>query len=331
MFLRNQFSGVGMFKLPLIKKQAVSLENASLIGYDKINQSKHTEGIVHFFLDDYRFESVYKSTDDKIEALKRFKAVLSPDFSMFTEMPLALQMYNCFRNRWTGAYLQEQGVTVIPTVRWGDLASFNFCFDGIERGSIVAVSTLGVRNEKSHFMLGYDEMRRRIKPSKIICYGKPFDEMKGDIIEVDYGETNYAKAYDCGYIKKCTGYIVPNTKGGGSASGSDSGNPSSDDNDSIPQKDLDDLPENVKNSYEKSDWKGNRSDQTSGTKAGKRYKNRNSKLPLKDNAGNSVEYHEYDINNRLLNSKRDAERFVRGSNGSVYYTNDHYLTFVRIR
>ena len=39
-------------------------------------------------------------------------------------------------------------------------------------------------------MLGYNEMLSRIKPSKISCYGKPFDEMKGDIIEVDYAETN---------------------------------------------------------------------------------------------------------------------------------------------
>ena len=35
-------------------------------------------------------------------------------------------------------------------------------------------------------MLGYNEMRRRIRPKKIICYGKPFEDMKGDIIEIDY-------------------------------------------------------------------------------------------------------------------------------------------------
>ncbi len=34
------------------------------------------------------------------------------DFSMYTEMPVALQLYNCFRNRWTGAYLQQNGITV---------------------------------------------------------------------------------------------------------------------------------------------------------------------------------------------------------------------------
>lgn len=130
---------------------------------------------------------------------------------MYTEMPVALQLYNCFRNRWTGAYLQQNGITVIPTVRWGNLESFTFCFDGIEKGCVVAVSTLGVKNEKSHFMLGYNEMRRRIKPEKIICYGKPFDDMKGDLIEVDYAETNNL---DKGlFIKKFYGYIMPIHRG----------------------------------------------------------------------------------------------------------------------
>ncbi len=222
-FLRDQFSGVGMFSIPLIKKQEVRLEDFALIGYDKVNQSNETNKTVHFFLDDYRFESIYKNPDDKIERLKKFNAVLSPDFSMYTEMPVALQLYNCFRNRWTGAYLQQNGITVIPTVRWGNLESFNFCFDGIEKGCVVAVSTLGVKNEKSHFMLGYNEMRRRIKPEKIICYGKPFDDMKGDIIEVDYAETNNLdKGF---YIKKFYGFITPVQKGGGSALGRNSANP----------------------------------------------------------------------------------------------------------
>lgn len=50
MFLRNQFKSVGMFKLPLVKKQEISLEDVSLIGYDKINQSNDYKSIVHSFL-----------------------------------------------------------------------------------------------------------------------------------------------------------------------------------------------------------------------------------------------------------------------------------------
>ena len=78
-------------------------------------------------------------------------------------------------------------------------------------------------------MLGYDEMLSRIKPSKIICHGKPFDEMKGDIIEVDYAQTNNLQKSNTDlYIKTFYGY-VDNTyvKGGGSASGQSSGNPES--------------------------------------------------------------------------------------------------------
>ena len=319
LFLRNQFKGVGMFKLPLVKKQEISLEDVSLVGYDKVNQSGDYGSIVHFFLDDYRFENIYNNPEKKIETLKQYKAVLTPDFSMYVEMPIALQLFSTFKNRWVGAYLQENGISVIPTVRWGDLTSFNFCFDGIEKGSTVAVSTLGVKKEKSHFMLGYNEMLSRIKPSKIICYGKPFDEMKGEIIEVDYAETNnLSKGY----------YVV---KGGGSASGQSSGNPNSDS--SIPKKNIEDLPKNVRDSYKKyeeSGWKGARKDQSPKTKGGGEFKNIPPKLPQKDSNGRKIDYREFDVNSKISGKPRDRERFIRGSDGRTYYSDDHYETFTEM-
>lgn len=216
MFLRNQFKGVGMFNLPLVKRQNISLDSVELLGYDKLSENE-TDKIVHFFLDDNKFQSIYNQTDEKVETLKKYKAVLTPDFSMYIEMPTALQLYSCFKNRWVGAYLQSRGVKVIPTVRWGNLESFNYCFDGIEKGSIVAISTVGLKNDKANFMLGYDEMRRRIKPEAVICYGKPFEEMEGKIIEVDYAQTNNLnKAY---YVKKVYGYVDSISKGGGPAIG----------------------------------------------------------------------------------------------------------------
>lgn len=111
---------------------------------------------------------------------------------MYIEMNKTLQLYNTFRNRWCGAYLASKDIKVIPTVNWGDENTFEFCFDGIPKGSIVAVSTYMVREHNNHadqkdfFMKGYEEMFRRIEPSKIICYSEPFPEMQGDIIYVDY-------------------------------------------------------------------------------------------------------------------------------------------------
>ena len=48
--------------------------------------------------------------------LREFRYVLSPDFSTYTEFPKAIQIYNHYRKHWVGAYLQEAGVNVIPTI-----------------------------------------------------------------------------------------------------------------------------------------------------------------------------------------------------------------------
>ena len=108
-----------------------------------------------------------------------------------------MQLYNVFRNRWCGAYWASKGLRVIPTVNWGDETTFDFCFEGIEKGSIVAVSTYMAsvhgnrQDQKEWFMTGYNEMLRRIEPEKIICYYTPFPEMQGDIVYVDYDRSSW--------------------------------------------------------------------------------------------------------------------------------------------
>lgn len=222
LLLRNQFKRTGMFEIPLIAKAEISLENLSLVGYDKIS-SGNSGQVVHFFLDDYKFESIWNNPEPRIEKLSTFKAVLSPQFSIYSEMPLAVQIYNTFRSRWCGAYLQSKGITVIPSVVWGEPDTFWFCFDGIEKGSVVAVSTVGIRNEKNLFMAGYYALIKRIEPLAVICYGKPFEEMSGNIIYVSYEETNNYHSKD--YIQHLVHQIpqIPRNltyeKGGGHAFG----------------------------------------------------------------------------------------------------------------
>jgi hypothetical protein len=158
-----------------------------LIGFDKthLEDQNHLDRMVHFFLYDYRFERVWKNPDNDIEKLSRYRAVLSPDFSMYLEMAPVMQLYNVFRNRWCGAYWASKGIRVIPTVNWGDESTFDFCFDGIEKGSVVAVSTYTREDNIDGFMLGYNKMLEIIEPSAILCYGTPFPEMKGNIKSID--------------------------------------------------------------------------------------------------------------------------------------------------
>ena len=222
LLLRNQFEKAGTLEIPLIRKDEVTLENLSLIGYDKISSGK-SDQVVHFFLDDYKFESLWNNPEPRIDKLSVFRAVLSPQFSIYSEMPIAVQIHNTFRSRWCGAYLQSKGVKVVPSVVWGEADTFWFCFDGIEKESIVAVSTIGIRNEKDLFMAGYRELMKRIEPSAVICYGKPFEEMSGNVVYVSYEETNnyHAKEYRQYLIHQIP--QIPNDltyeKGGGHAFG----------------------------------------------------------------------------------------------------------------
>ena len=41
---------------------------------------------------DWKFDKVYDKPDDEVEKIKQYYAALTPDFSLFTDMPLALQI-----------------------------------------------------------------------------------------------------------------------------------------------------------------------------------------------------------------------------------------------
>ena len=195
--LRRQFEGSGIWRIPLIPKaefEPGEFEDLRVIGFDrtKWDDTVHLGRMVHFFLYDYKFERVWNKPDHDLEKLKRYRAVFSPDFSMYLEMNPVMQLYNTFRNRWCGANFAAHGMRVIPTVSWGDENTFDFCFEGIEKGGTVAVSTYmvsahdGRADQKDFFLKGYDEMLRRIEPERILCYNTPFPEMQGNIVFLDY-------------------------------------------------------------------------------------------------------------------------------------------------
>lgn len=142
---------------------------------------------VMFYLDDYRFSAVWNQPQRYIAMLKRFGAVMSPDFSMYTNTPLALQIYNHYRRMWCGAYWQSQEITVIPCICWSDERSFNFCFDGQPCKSIVSVSTVGTQRyaeSKMKFQNGYEKMMEILMPKKVLVYGRILGFMGDEAVSI---------------------------------------------------------------------------------------------------------------------------------------------------
>ena len=191
-FMRNNFEKSGKYEIPQMKKQELDLCSISLISYSdtysKDNEENKQKG-VHFFVDDYKFNGIYSNPERSLDKLSQYKFLLTPDYSLYADMDIWKQIENVAKNRYMGCFWQEKGLLVIPTISWSTPSSYEFCFDGVEKGSIVAVGMIGCKRNKIMFLRGYNEMLNRIEPSAIICFGTPFLEMQGNIIAIDYLST----------------------------------------------------------------------------------------------------------------------------------------------
>ena len=188
LFLRTGFVTSGQWEIPLIRKQTLDLSSVELISCSDISShdDRNRHKGIHHFVDDNRFEKLYKHPEIYIELYSKYRFALTPDFSLYSEMNLWRQIESVGKSRWVGAKWQEAGMTVVTTISWGQPSSFRFCFDGVEKHSVVAVGMIGCKHGRVPFMRGYNEMLDRIEPEAVICLGDPFPEMNGNIIKVDY-------------------------------------------------------------------------------------------------------------------------------------------------
>lgn len=175
----------GEYDMPVI--DGVDHKPDDLIGFNYAKTSSSFRSGVHFFIDDYQFERLWNKPDSYIELLKKFDCVLTPDFSMYLDMPLPMQQWSEYRRRALGNLWQRRGLKVIPTLSWGDERSYGFAFDGLPINSTVATSTIGVKNDEramSVWRKGMTEAMSRLKPSRVLLYGGDVGFDFGDECEV---------------------------------------------------------------------------------------------------------------------------------------------------
>lgn len=162
----------GFYNIPIIA--AVDHVPTDLIPCNYMLTSKEYNKGIHFFKDDYQFERFWNRPYDYLEYLRMFDCVLSPDFSLYQDMPEAMKIWNCYRSHLLGQFWQKAGVNVIPTLLWADEKSYNYCFDGYEKGGTYAVACIGIKEDEENvknFTAGMDEAIKRLEPKRIIYYG----------------------------------------------------------------------------------------------------------------------------------------------------------------
>ena len=179
-----------VWQMPIIHKSKFVPHDLMGFKYIKADQGENAEKCgVHFFIDDYQFERLWNRPNEYIETIRPYECMLSPDFSLYTDMTMPTKIWNVYRSRLIGAYYQSQGIEVIPTVQWAEAQTFDFCFKGIEKGGTVAVSTIGVKEDPECLELwhaGMQEMIKQIRPKTILVYGGELDFDYGKIKVVYY-------------------------------------------------------------------------------------------------------------------------------------------------
>ena len=89
----------GAYNLPVVGTDAVPTAD-SLIPFNRAKTCTRRDVGVHFFIDDYQFERIWKDPEKYVEKLRQYACVASPDFSPYGDMPMALQIYNHYRKHW---------------------------------------------------------------------------------------------------------------------------------------------------------------------------------------------------------------------------------------
>lgn len=99
-------------------------------------------GTLGFYVYDYRLEALWNRRESYRDLFlaQRWGALISPDFSLWADAPMAEQIWNVYRARTLTREWQDAGISCAPNLSWSTPASFEFCFEGIPFGCPVALA-----------------------------------------------------------------------------------------------------------------------------------------------------------------------------------------------
>lgn len=183
-----------------------------IIGFNEAKTAQNKFVGVHFFIDDYQFERVWNDPDKYEELLGDFDCIFTPDFSLYTDMPLAMKIWNVYRSRMIGQIYEDSGLNVVPTLSWAGEDTLDFVFDGLPKESMYAVSTVGVmRSEetKALWIAGVQKAIEVLNPHIILLYGPDIEFDWGDIEVKKYKARPFSNK-DSGIIKSNGGALETN-------------------------------------------------------------------------------------------------------------------------
>lgn len=174
-FDKEDFPGEGLYDIPIVQGTQEVPDVTEWIDFDHVMREKQPMGKgVHFFIHDYKFQRIWQRPERYLKPLGRFECLISPDFSLYQDMPVALQIYNHYRKMWMAAYWQAHGLMVIPNVTFGGDQTLDWFLDGMPRKSTIACSSVSLADGGAwaDFLIrACERIKERLEPTTVLWYG----------------------------------------------------------------------------------------------------------------------------------------------------------------
>lgn len=164
----------------------------SLAPYTARKRIRDKNVVLHCFVHDFQFSSLITETKKHVEEITEFDGVICPDPTITIGGSKTINQAQVYFSRAVGFYLQKNGVFAIPCVRWGDSSTYNYCFLGVPKNYIVAISTHGCimpckeNNNmlRNTFIDGLPVMLETLKPKYVIVYGRMPNDIFGPYVSM---------------------------------------------------------------------------------------------------------------------------------------------------
>ena len=180
----------GYLEIPIIKRPKQFKIPQGIVPFSRMDAVEPERFAVCEYENDRNFADLLRDPQPFVKELRKYQAFITPDASLYWDMPFAAQIVNKYRNHAIGYYMQSKGIYTIPNVRWGDERTYTtkifpekLAFLGVEKHSIVSIGSYGVvktKQEKMHFKAGLESMIETLEPEVVIVYGSMPEEVFKD-------------------------------------------------------------------------------------------------------------------------------------------------------
>lgn len=155
---------------PCLQVPAKLVAFSEAVSRNDVNQASW----VHFYEDDSKFDRLWSNPTKYFARLREYQGLISPDFSIYRNMPSAMKIWNTYRNYLLGARWQADGLNVIANIRLSGENSIPYALAGAPRRSVIALGLHGCtrnRDNRVHVRREVQVLLEELQPAGVVLYG----------------------------------------------------------------------------------------------------------------------------------------------------------------